>query len=44
MCVGRALIEMFTEGSGDFDSAKTMFDKMPERNSATWTLMDFDDY
>ncbi|KAE9464181.1 hypothetical protein C3L33_03911, partial [Rhododendron williamsianum] len=32
-------IWMLAKGSGDFDSAKKLFDKMPERNSVTWTLM-----
>ncbi|KAF2292376.1 hypothetical protein GH714_021569 [Hevea brasiliensis] len=30
---------MFVMGSGDFDSAYKMFDKMTERNVVTWTLL-----
>ncbi|XP_058206129.1 pentatricopeptide repeat-containing protein At3g49170, chloroplastic [Rhododendron vialii] len=39
VCIGCALIEMFAKGSGDFDSAKKVFDRMPDRNSVSWTLM-----
>ncbi|KAJ9169968.1 hypothetical protein P3X46_018107 [Hevea brasiliensis] len=39
VCVGCALIDMFVMGSGDFDSAYKMFDKMTERNVVTWTLL-----
>ncbi|KAJ9679775.1 hypothetical protein PVL29_021630 [Vitis rotundifolia] len=39
VCVGCELIDMFVKGSGDLGSAYTVFDKMPERNLVTWTLM-----
>lgn len=39
VCVGCALIDMFVKGSHDLDSACKVFDKMPERNVVTWTLM-----
>ncbi|KAF7148937.1 hypothetical protein RHSIM_Rhsim03G0201700 [Rhododendron simsii] len=39
VCIGCALIEMFAKGSGDFDSAKKVFDRMPDKNSVPWTLM-----
>ncbi|GJV40610.1 pentatricopeptide repeat-containing protein [Tanacetum coccineum] len=39
VCVGCALIDLFTKGFGDLESAKKVFDQMPERNSVTWTLM-----
>ncbi|PWA89677.1 pentatricopeptide repeat-containing protein, chloroplastic [Artemisia annua] len=32
VCVGCALIDLFTKGFGDLESAKKMFDQMPERN------------
>ncbi|KAM7463697.1 hypothetical protein LguiA_031818 [Lonicera macranthoides] len=37
--VGCMLIDMFAKGGGDLVSAKMVFDKMPERNTVTWTLM-----
>ncbi|KAF7148339.1 hypothetical protein RHSIM_Rhsim03G0206500 [Rhododendron simsii] len=43
-CMDSLTHDMFAKGSGDFDSAKKVFDKMRERNSVTWTVMDFDDY
>ncbi|KAK6936703.1 Pentatricopeptide repeat [Dillenia turbinata] len=39
VCVGCALIDMFVNGGCDLESAKKVFDKMPERNAVTWTLM-----
>ncbi|KAL6320639.1 hypothetical protein AAG906_008639 [Vitis piasezkii] len=39
VCVGCELIDMFVKGSGDLGSAYKVFDKMPERNLVTWTLM-----
>ncbi|PWA65720.1 tetratricopeptide repeat (TPR)-like superfamily protein [Artemisia annua] len=39
VCVGCALIDLFTKGFGDLESAKKVFERMPERNSVTWTLM-----
>ncbi|OAY44342.1 pentatricopeptide repeat-containing protein At3g49170, chloroplastic [Manihot esculenta] len=39
VCVGCALIDMFVKGSGDFDSAYKVFDKMNEKNIVTWTLL-----
>ncbi|RDY04055.1 Pentatricopeptide repeat-containing protein, chloroplastic, partial [Mucuna pruriens] len=39
VCVGCALIDMFTKGSGDIESARKVFDKMQEKNVVTWTLM-----
>lgn len=38
MCIDN-LIGMFAKRSGDFGSAMEVFDKMSERNSATWTLI-----
>ncbi|KAF9616372.1 hypothetical protein IFM89_029626 [Coptis chinensis] len=39
LCVGCELIELFTKGMGDLDSARKVFDRMPERNAVSWTLM-----
>lgn len=39
LCVGCSLIDMFAKGGGDFNSAYKVFDKMPEKNVVTWTLM-----
>ncbi|CAI0546714.1 unnamed protein product [Linum tenue] len=39
VCVGCALIDMFVKGGKDLESAYQVFDKMPERNVVTWTLM-----
>uniref|UniRef100_A0A2P2PHW1 Pentatricopeptide repeat-containing protein At3g49170ic n=1 Tax=Rhizophora mucronata TaxID=61149 RepID=A0A2P2PHW1_RHIMU len=39
VCVGCALIDMFVKGRSDLESAFKVFDKMPERNVVTWTLM-----
>lgn len=39
ICVGCALIDLFTKGFSDLRSAKEVFDRMPERNVVTWTLM-----
>ncbi|KAI3696570.1 hypothetical protein L6452_28944 [Arctium lappa] len=39
VCVGCALIDLFAKGFRDLVSAKKVFDKMPERNSVTWTLL-----
>ncbi|KAK6925977.1 Pentatricopeptide repeat [Dillenia turbinata] len=39
VCVGCALIDMFVKGDCDLESAKKVFNKMPERNAVTWTLM-----
>ncbi|XP_010276946.1 PREDICTED: pentatricopeptide repeat-containing protein At3g49170, chloroplastic [Nelumbo nucifera] len=39
VCVGCALIDMFTKGSGDLVSARKIFDCMPEKNVVSWTLM-----
>ncbi|CAK9187737.1 unnamed protein product [Ilex paraguariensis] len=39
VCVGCALIDLFSKGFSDLNSAKKLFDKMPERNSVSWTLM-----
>ncbi|PWA36118.1 tetratricopeptide repeat (TPR)-like superfamily protein [Artemisia annua] len=33
VCVGCALIDLFTKRFGDLESAKKVFDQMPERNS-----------
>ncbi|GER46702.1 pentatricopeptide repeat-containing protein [Striga asiatica] len=37
--MGSALIDLFAKGFGDLDSARKVFDKMPERNPISWTLM-----
>ncbi|XP_059629073.1 pentatricopeptide repeat-containing protein At3g49170, chloroplastic-like [Cornus florida] len=39
VCVGCALIDMFAKGCSDLNSAKKVFDKIPEKNEVTWTLM-----
>ncbi|GMY07475.1 pentatricopeptide repeat-containing protein At3g49170, chloroplastic-like [Fagus crenata] len=39
VCVGCALIDMFATGGGDLDLAYKVFEKMPEKNAVTWTLM-----
>ncbi|XP_042031427.1 pentatricopeptide repeat-containing protein At3g49170, chloroplastic-like [Salvia splendens] len=39
VCVGCALVDLFGKGFGDLESAKKVFDEMPERNSVSWTLM-----
>nr|GMD49649.1 pentatricopeptide repeat-containing protein At3g49170, chloroplastic [Ipomoea batatas] len=39
VCVGCALVDLFTKGFGDLESAQKVFDKMPEKNSVSWTLM-----
>uniref|UniRef100_A0A2N9I885 Pentacotripeptide-repeat region of PRORP domain-containing protein n=1 Tax=Fagus sylvatica TaxID=28930 RepID=A0A2N9I885_FAGSY len=39
VCVGCALIDMFAKGGGDLDLAYKVFEKMPEKNAVTWTLM-----
>ncbi|XP_050225897.1 pentatricopeptide repeat-containing protein At3g49170, chloroplastic [Mercurialis annua] len=39
VCVGCALIDMFVKGCDDVEEAYKVFDKMPERNIVTWTLM-----
>ncbi|XP_023552030.1 pentatricopeptide repeat-containing protein At3g49170, chloroplastic [Cucurbita pepo subsp. pepo] len=39
VCVGCGLIDMFVKGRGDLVSAFEVFEKMPERNAVTWTLM-----
>ncbi|XP_009760813.1 pentatricopeptide repeat-containing protein At3g49170, chloroplastic [Nicotiana sylvestris] len=39
ICVGCALIDLFAKGFCDLRSAKQVFDRMPERNLVTWTLM-----
>ncbi|KAL8248057.1 hypothetical protein R6Q59_009273 [Mikania micrantha] len=39
VCVGCALIDLFAKGFQDLESARKVFDKMPERNSVTWTLL-----
>ncbi|XP_004151259.1 pentatricopeptide repeat-containing protein At3g49170, chloroplastic [Cucumis sativus] len=39
VCVGCGLIDMFVKGRGDLVSAFKVFEKMPERNAVTWTLM-----
>ncbi|WCJ43736.1 Tetratricopeptide repeat (TPR)-like superfamily protein [Euphorbia peplus] len=39
VCVGCALIDMFVKGSGDFEAAYKVFDKMSDKNVVTWTLM-----
>ncbi|KAL3570595.1 hypothetical protein D5086_027844 [Populus alba] len=39
VCVGCALIDMFVKGNGDLESAYKVFDRMPDRNVVTWTLM-----
>ncbi|XP_038892450.1 pentatricopeptide repeat-containing protein At3g49170, chloroplastic [Benincasa hispida] len=39
VCVGCGLIDMFVKGHGDLVSAFKVFEKMPERNAVTWTLM-----
>ncbi|TKY68238.1 Pentatricopeptide repeat-containing protein [Spatholobus suberectus] len=39
VCVGCALIDMFTKGGDDIESARMVFEKMQERNVVTWTLM-----
>lgn len=39
VCVGCALIDLFAKGFGDLESAKKVFDAMPERNPVSWTLM-----
>ncbi|XP_038708422.1 pentatricopeptide repeat-containing protein At3g49170, chloroplastic [Tripterygium wilfordii] len=37
--VGCALIDLFVKGAGDLELAYKVFEKMPERNVVTWTLM-----
>ncbi|CAA0824673.1 Pentatricopeptide repeat-containing protein -chloroplastic [Striga hermonthica] len=37
--LGCALIDLFTKGFGDLDSARKVFDKMPVRDLISWTLM-----
>ncbi|GAB4858432.1 hypothetical protein Ancab_009906 [Ancistrocladus abbreviatus] len=39
ICVGCGLIDMYVKGFEDLDSAKTVFDKMPNRNVVAWSLM-----
>ncbi|KAF6156599.1 hypothetical protein GIB67_014578 [Kingdonia uniflora] len=39
LCVGCALIDLFTKGNGDLVSARKVFDRMHERNVVVWTLM-----
>ncbi|KAG5044561.1 hypothetical protein JHK87_008476 [Glycine soja] len=39
VCVGCALIDMFTKGDRDIQSARIVFDKMLHKNLVTWTLM-----
>uniref|UniRef100_A0A2N9G7I0 Protein kinase domain-containing protein n=1 Tax=Fagus sylvatica TaxID=28930 RepID=A0A2N9G7I0_FAGSY len=39
VCVGCALIDTFAKGGGDLDLAYKVFEKMPEKNTVTWTLM-----
>ncbi|KAM3378333.1 pentatricopeptide repeat-containing protein, chloroplastic [Capsicum galapagoense] len=39
VCVGCALIDLLAKGFSDLSSAKKVFDRMPERNVVTWTLM-----
>ena len=39
VCVGCQLIDVFVKGSGDLGSGYKVFEKMPERNLGTWTLM-----
>ncbi|XP_034679968.1 pentatricopeptide repeat-containing protein At3g49170, chloroplastic-like [Vitis riparia] len=39
VCVGCELIDMFVKGSGDLGSGYKVFEKLPERNLGTWTLM-----
>ncbi|XAR52232.1 hypothetical protein NMG60_11020181 [Bertholletia excelsa] len=39
VCVGCALMDFFARGTGDLGSAKKVFEKMPARNSVSWTLM-----
>ncbi|XAR52231.1 hypothetical protein NMG60_11020180 [Bertholletia excelsa] len=39
VCVGCALMDLFARGTGDLGSAKKVFEKMPARNSVSWTLM-----
>lgn len=38
-CVGCALIDMFAKGSSDVEAAYEVFDRMPERNAVSWTLI-----
>ncbi|KAL0400615.1 UNVERIFIED_CONTAM: Pentatricopeptide repeat-containing protein, chloroplastic [Sesamum latifolium] len=39
VCVGCALIDLFVKGFGDLESAKKVFDEMPDKNAVSWTLM-----
>ncbi|XP_047325930.1 pentatricopeptide repeat-containing protein At3g49170, chloroplastic [Impatiens glandulifera] len=39
VCVGCALIDFYVKSGGDLDSARQVFDEMPERNPVTWTLL-----
>lgn len=39
VCVGCSLIDLFVKGNCDLESAVKLFEKMPERNSVTWTLL-----
>lgn len=39
VCVGCALIDLFAKGFCDLNLAKKVFDKMPQKNSVSWTLM-----
>ncbi|KAL6139940.1 hypothetical protein ACLB2K_058241 [Fragaria x ananassa] len=39
VCVGSSLIDMFAKGSGDLGDAYKVFEKMPEADALTWSLM-----
>ncbi|XP_027103586.1 pentatricopeptide repeat-containing protein At3g49170, chloroplastic-like [Coffea arabica] len=39
VCVGCALIDLFSKGFHDLNLAKKVFDQMPLKNSVSWTLM-----
>ncbi|KAG9144311.1 hypothetical protein Leryth_027595 [Lithospermum erythrorhizon] len=37
--IGCSLIDLFAKGLGDLESARKVFDKIPHKNSVSWTLM-----
>ncbi|XP_051138028.1 pentatricopeptide repeat-containing protein At3g49170, chloroplastic [Andrographis paniculata] len=39
VCVGSALIDLFSRGFEDLTSARKVFDEMPNKNTVAWTLM-----
>ncbi|CAH9136954.1 unnamed protein product [Cuscuta epithymum] len=39
VCVGCAVIDLFSKGLGDLESSQKVFEEMPEKNSVCWTLL-----